>query len=96
MIAVTYMYDHNTAIGAYPQNAEIVASLCEVYINFTDFILIPEQNIIIQVADTYEANFQYDGYGQDGALLQEKTIIHCFVKNMEPGVPNELVTIETQ
>lgn len=94
VIGVTY--NHNGAIGAYPQDAEIVASLREACIDFTDFVLIPEQNIMMHATDTYEANSQYDGHGQSGALLQDKPLICYFVKNMEPGVPNELVTIETQ
>jgi hypothetical protein len=91
VIGVTY--DHDRAIGAYPRDAGIVACLREACIDFTDFVLIPEQNIMLHATDTYGANSQYDGCGQNGALLQDKPIIHRFVENMEPNVPNELVTI---
>ena len=89
VIGITY--DYSTAIGTYPQDARIVASLREAR---TDFILIPEQNVLVHA--TSEADFQYDGHGQNDALLSDKPIIRCFVKNMEPDVPFELVTIENQ
>ena len=89
-------YDYHRAIGAYPPDARIVAPLREARIDFGS-LLIPEQNnIMTHTTYMYEANSQHDGYGRNEALLQDKPIIRCFVKNMEPDVPYELVTIERQ
>ena len=82
---------YEKAVDMYPRDARIVASLREAR---TDFMLIPKQNIMVH--GTYEADFQYNGHGQNDALLQDKPIIRCFVKNMEPDVPFELVKIENK
>ena len=90
-------YDYDAAVNMYPRNARIIATLREACTR--SLMLIPEQNIMIQA--THEADFQYDAHvhvhdnGQNEGLLQDKPIIRVFVENMEPDVPKELVTFES-
>lgn len=85
-------YNRDMAVSVYPRNAKIVAPLYQECTR--SLMLIPEQNFMVHA--THEADFQYDVHenGQNEALLQDKPVFRCFVENMEPDVPKELVTFE--
>lgn len=72
-------------VSIYPVDADIVTPLLGTCIK--SFMLIPEQNNVM-IPKPQEDNFDNDGDQQNGILLQDKPIIQCFVKNVEPDVPN--------